>query len=1134
VGWSNDPEMQKMFLDEVTERSARLVEGAQALRAGTVSPQEAGDLLREGHTIKGTGRVMGYDDVGSAGLMLEMIWRWIQQGDITPVPLFGRVLEGLSAAIPKALADPAELAVAMTAVHEFFDGQELPEELPPAPQVDGAASRPTEEGAVAAAAGGGPVILGEPAGVPDDAAEIVEAAEPAASDEPAGLESVGVESVETEIEAAPAVDDVSVDDAESEPVMSAHDMFAQLASAEAGSVEDGLEEPESADEGSVKAEFDSEPVGSGASADDQVSEPVMSAHDMFAQLASAESEAGEAEPASVPDDSAEAAEVVEDAADEETPVVEVSEDEPAEAESVEAEFDSEPVVEDAPGDDQVSEPVMSAHDMFAQLASEEVGSVEPETAEDHVEAGALVEAVPEPSAIGVVEEESAAAASDEGVSADEAGAEDAARSAQEAFAELRRSMMQDAAAAQIAAEPEDHGDDGSPADVDAGDESSAAVEEPITEAEDESADGEPVDDEATSAAEAVEVLADEQPQSETVDESSIESDAPVAEASIGAVIEFPVSETDAAVDDAVADSAEAGSVDSHESSEATDVVVLPSNRKTQQMDSSEPNDLGGLVGAVQTWAAEEPISVNTGRLYGLVNHIVTLRMNIEMAKEQLAELAEVAAADPFFSDRVAQISSEIEPISEASELIEGEALALAAAPLRDVTNTLPQLGRYLSRKTGKELRVEIVGDDILVDRQVLDRLGDAIRQLVVNSAVHGIEDIDTRLGAAKSGTGSIRIEAKQTDVNLEVTVIDDGRGIDWKGIREKGLALGMLDSSAELAPDALRSLLYQSGFTTLDGTDELAGDGDGLAVVRDAMDSLNGSLRVESTPKVETRISMVVPVHQAMQKALLVVAGGIMWGIPETGVLDVVEMNLATIAVADHTTVLERPDGDVPFASFADLMGQSSDAVPTSIVIATSAAGPVALGVEDIVGVRRVAAKELGAVLADAEADVVTGAALLGGDQVVLLVDTTRLAEKQREVAIESPAFPSAKVLIVDDSVGVQQVVSSALATSGFNTSVAASVADALGALHSGSIDAVVVDFSMPRADGVALAHMVRQRHGGLPIVMLSGVAEGEDVDRARDAGVDAFFNKSDFREGGLAEKLRELITARREKEQTA
>ena len=175
MGWSNDPEMQKMFLDEVTERSARLVEGAQALRAGTVSQQETGDLLREGHTIKGTGRVMGYDDVGSAGLMLEMIWRWIQQGDITPVPLFGRVLEGLSSAIPRALEDPAELSVAMAAVHEFFDGQELPEELPPAPQVDGAPAPAVDEPDTT----GAPEITGgapeEDDGAPPEvAAEVVE------------------------------------------------------------------------------------------------------------------------------------------------------------------------------------------------------------------------------------------------------------------------------------------------------------------------------------------------------------------------------------------------------------------------------------------------------------------------------------------------------------------------------------------------------------------------------------------------------------------------------------------------------------------------------------------------------------------------------------------------------------------------------------------------------------------------------------------------------------------------------------------------------------------------------------------------------------------------------------------------
>ncbi len=1061
--------MQKMFLDEVTERSARLVEGAQTLRAGSVTPQEAGDLLREGHTIKGTGRVMGYEDVGSAGLMLEMIWRWIQHGDITPVPIFGRVLEALSAAIPNSLDDPAALSEAMAAVHDFFDGQTLPEELPPPPEV---------------VAEGGNAEVAEPveaeAAVPVPIADLV------------GAEAVVVEPVAGAAEQDNAI--VRFGDPDP-PVV-----------AEAPAVEPEAE--------ATLAEIDEPEVAASDVAAAVSSEPVLSAHEMFAQLAAGDGDSEEP--------------VAEDAVVEDAVVLEGA----MVVESDEA--------VDGVGDDVVSsEPVLSAQEMFAQLAAGDGDSEEP-VAEDAV----------------VFEAETSADVIDEDVYAplddDEQESEEdaAARSAQDAFAELRRSMAQEDAAAELASPPDDHRDvvaeQIEPAAVVAI--SVDAVEsEPATSAEDDFATGDQTDTEPgtegqapgastdeTSTEDPADEAAEDGPLADKAEDASDLLDEPAArDKPIGSVIDFPVSDADtASVDPIDGDSVDVS--DPEDDDETTDVVVLPSNRMPTPRGAPMTDDLGGLVGAVQTWAAEEPISVNTGRLYGLVNHIVSLRMDIESAKAEVAELAELAAADPFFSDRVSHIAAAIEPIAESSDTIEAQALALAAAPLRDVTNTLPQLGRYLSRKTGKELSVEIVGDDILVDRQVLDRLGDAIRQLVVNAAVHGIEDIDTRLGAAKRGTGTIRIEASQTDVNLEVSVVDDGRGIDWQGIREKGLARGLLESSSELAPDALRSLLYQSGFTTQEAADELSGDGDGLAIVRDAMNSLNGSLRLESTPKVETRISMIVPVHQAMQKALLVRTAGIMWGIPETGIVEVVDMNLATIVVADHTTVLERVDGDVPFASFADLMSIPSDAVPASIVVATSAAGPVALGVEEVVGVRRVAAKELGAVLADAEADVVTGAALLGGDQVVLLVDLTRLAERQREAAIEAPSFPAARVLIVDDSVGVQQVVSSALATSGFNTSVASSVADALGALQTGTIDGIVVDFSMPRADGVALAHMVRQRHGDLPIVMLSGVAEGEDVDRARDAGVDAFFNKADFREGGLAEKLRALITERRAKEQTA
>ena len=274
--------------------------------------------------------------------------------------------------------------------------------------------------------------------------------------------------------------------------------------------------------------------------------------------------------------------------------------EPDEAEPLQAEVDSESAVEAVSVDEAESEPAMSAHDMFAQLASQEEASAEVETAEDHMDDGEAAEAVQEPPTMELVEDGHATDATVESESADETAA-DAARSAQEAFAELRRSMMQDAAAAHIAAEPEDHPDDTEAApDVVDGDRDTTDVEEPIAAAVgDESADGEPVDDGAEPAGETVEAPVDEQLQAETVDVSTVDAAASAPEAPFGDVIEFPVSESDAESGEKAAGDADPSAIDDDQSQEATDVVVLPSNRKTQPQDSSDPKDLGGLVGAVQ-------------------------------------------------------------------------------------------------------------------------------------------------------------------------------------------------------------------------------------------------------------------------------------------------------------------------------------------------------------------------------------------------------------------------------------------------------------------------------------------------------------------------------------------------------
>jgi chemotaxis protein histidine kinase CheA len=787
VTFGNDPELQEMFVSEVAERSARLADGARALRNGAVTPETAGDLMREGHTIKGTGKVMGYDHVAAAGQMLEMIWRWIQHGEIEPAPIFGRILEGLSTSLNVALTDPDELDTAIAAVRDYFEGQELPEPLPSYdPENTAQAATPEAE---------------------DDADEVIEIEPPA---------------------------------------------------------------PEGAED---------------------------------------------------------------------------------ESEDEEEAF----VVEPDPA------PEVEAH------------------AEDAEEEDEVIEVSPTPPSL-------------------------------------------------------------------------PSQQEP-------------------------------EPESEA------------------SVIEFPQPEGE--------------------------------GREAQKVDLDEAlSDLGGLIASVQDWAAEEIVTVNAGRLYGLVNHLVGLRMDVDALLAQLAEIKQAVAADAYFSERVQNIEEALGPIAESAESLETEGLDLASVPLRDITSTLPQLVSYLGKKTGNEVKLEVSGEDLLIDRQVLDVLDDAVRQLVVNGIVHGIEDPDTRLGVEKGARGTISVRASQEDTNLKLVITDDGRGIDWKLIRNKAVEKGLIDDGTDMAPDRMRALLYHDGFSTLDEVGELAGDGMGMSLVREAVEQLNGSFKVESVPHKRTSVTITVPMHRAMQRALLVVSGKFTWGIPEVAVEEVIPMSAAAISVTDEATVIKWDDRDVPFASFADVVGFTTSRLPTQVVVVTSAVGQVALAVEQVLGTRQVAAKELGALLAGSET--VTGAALLGGDEVALMVDTASLTERQRRLAAEGPSFASPRVLIVDDSLGVQQVVSSALATSGFMTSVAGSVADALGALQNEVFDALVVDFSMPRADGVALVHMVRQRHADTPIVMLSGVADEADIERAKQAGVDAFFDKSDFREGGLAEKLHELISERREAEQTA
>jgi len=526
-------------------------------------------------------------------------------------------------------------------------------------------------------------------------------------------------------------------------------------------------------------------------------------------------------------------------------------------------------------------------------------------------------------------------------------------------------------------------------------------------------------------------------------------------------------------------------------------------------------DLGGLLGAVESWASVETLPVSAGRMYRLINLVARIRIDLEATDNRIRSVRN--------SDDLEALEAAFGAILLAANELEHDAMQLAAVPLSSMTNTLPQLVRFVAKKLDKEVRFEIVGDtEVVVDRQVLDKIADPLRQLVVNAITHGIETVDQRQKAGKAPTGSISLSAVVKDRRAELVVSDDGAGINWDSVRTTALDNGMLTADEAADPSKLNDALFNPGFST-GGMPDLGGGGKGLSSVSDAAESLFGRVRLGSTPGQGTTVTMTVPTSRALQRVMIFQSAGMQWGIPEAVVEEVLPVEGASIDSSGEMPLLDWHGEWLPLSPLGELVGATDDQPAKNILVVSHRVGSVAIGVRNVHGIREVAAKELGPLLAGPSH--ITGAALLGGGEVVLVLDAAALVARTRSVPAEDN--PRSRVLVVDDSIGARAVVSGALASSGFVTSVASSAAEALDILAGSEVDALVVDFSMPQQDGAQLVAQIRERGINVPVVMLSGVATEEDKTRSKEAGVDVFFDKADFREGALAETLRGMLESR-------
>jgi chemotaxis protein histidine kinase CheA len=525
----------------------------------------------------------------------------------------------------------------------------------------------------------------------------------------------------------------------------------------------------------------------------------------------------------------------------------------------------------------------------------------------------------------------------------------------------------------------------------------------------------------------------------------------------------------------------------------------------------DPGNLGGLLSSVSESLLGGATRVDTGELYRLINRIV----EVSLDSEALADLSLVSieGSDPTLFRK--SWRKQLERLSNSIADIQDQAVSLANISFREATATFPQFVRYLGRRMGKDVRFELTGDDVQLDRQIVDLLREPLRHLLVNAVDHGIEPAAERVLAGKRATGTVSVGAEIVDERVEVSVSDDGAGIDWDRVAEVASDHDIPFVLSDLSP-----LLFQPGFTTAAQVTDFSGVGDGLAAVRDILEKVNGVVHIESPRGKGTTVTMTLPMSMVLQNVVVVATGDQFWGLPEASIEAAMPLSHAEIRPTESGRELSFQSREIPCVSLSRAIGVPDPGDESELLVINTRSGLVAVTVSELIDRRRVAVKNLGPILEGSSH--VTGAALLGGGQVLVVLDPNFLGVLSRRRPRLAGHRP--RILVVDDSAGVRQLLSATLNGAGFDVEVAAGAREAMLALADDMFEALVIDYSMPRSNGVELVRTMRASDVRVPIIMVSGVATQEEKQAAWEVGVDAYLDKFDLRQGVLTSTLRRLI----------
>jgi chemotaxis protein histidine kinase CheA len=580
-------------------------------------------------------------------------------------------------------------------------------------------------------------------------------------------------------------------------------------------------------------------------------------------------------------------------------------------------------------------------------------------------------------------------------------------------------------------------------------------------------------------------------------------------------------------------------------------AVQPAHREATRPTEDDPAETA----FVGTSEAADSVRVSIDKLAALVQHTDALRRLRGQLEHHQSEvttmlrgLEKLARSGPKHGDSQVKRSNEdlqhlvrglrslrrdliddIEGLQATTGELDDGLRAMQLLPASLLSQPLHRAVREACRSTGKEATLKLDGEDVFLDRTLLEAIKTPLLHVVRNAVDHGIEPVEVREAVGKPAAGQLRINIEQRGSQVELTVTDDGRGLDVVRIREVAQQRGLLSAKEAALLDENESyqLLLRPGFSTKEEITALSGRGVGLDVVSTTVRKLHGTLGIESAPGAGTTFTISVPLTVAASRVLMLEEQDHTFALPLPAIARIALPRREELATLGSQTVFYIDGQPYTVLRLSKLLGQThtGEAPARQPLLLLRGSGGVVIACDRLRGEADLVLRPLPIELRrypllSAVAIVPSGPALFVLSPQGLLATATslRLAQENRS--------RRRTVLVADDSITTRSLLRSVLEGGGYRVRTASDGDEALRIARSERIDLVVSDVRMPRLDGIGLLLRLRgdARTSRLPLVLFSGAQSEEDRQRGLAAGASAYLAKSDFERGQLVDVVTQLL----------